>query len=269
MTFNAIGGQSVVEKSANYQGNETLVMLARLRNPVIKKQIVELWIKAYNSDPSSTDRDFANAPNGFEQEIDRRLDQAEKVTPIWSPQGGPGLHPYGDRHGTKRGEYELRETVPPRWQLDEIGNQPTTKRAMSMTEAHEKGHYVRLLLLNYYDFFRDYFAKGFDLSHVVLTQDEYENRWAREGDPEYTLEKARAELIYYLRYGHEIAERMSQLKNYFGMKGDEIFTKEHLAYARKHYVKDVGFDNDMTHFFQAITPKTETTFLDLMKTSGI
>ena len=62
---------------------------------------------------------------------------------------------------------------------------------------------------------------------------------------------------------------MSQLKNYFGMNGSEQFTKEHLDYARTQYVADTGMDNRMTHFFQAITPETEATFLELINSSGI
>ncbi len=62
---------------------------------------------------------------------------------------------------------------------------------------------------------------------------------------------------------------MSQLKCYFGMNGDEVFTPEHLVYAREHYVTDTGLDNLMTQFFQAITPETENGFLELINTSGI
>ncbi len=62
---------------------------------------------------------------------------------------------------------------------------------------------------------------------------------------------------------------MSQLKNHFGLKSDERFTKEHLDYARMHYVTDTGFDNRMTPFLKAITPETEESFLELINSSGI
>ena len=42
----------------------------------------------------------------------------------------------------------------------------------------------------------------------------------------------------YFRIVDELAERMSQLKNYFGFKGGEVFTRQHLAYARENYLKD-------------------------------
>lgn len=62
---------------------------------------------------------------------------------------------------------------------------------------------------------------------------------------------------------------MNQLKNYFGFKGTEVFTNQHLDIAREYYLADTGMDNDMTEFFQAITPETEAKFLELINTSGI
>lgn len=59
----------------------------------------------------------------------------------------------------------------------------------------------------------------------------------------------------YLKNPDELLARMSQLKNYFGMQGNETFTVEHLAYAQEHYIDDTGLDNDMSHFFAAIRPE--------------
>lgn len=50
----------------------------------------------------------------------------------------------------------------------------------------------------------------------------------------------------------EVAARGTQLKNYFGLKEGEPLTVEHLKYAAKHFVKDRGYDNGMTQFFQSI-----------------
>lgn len=50
----------------------------------------------------------------------------------------------------------------------------------------------------------------------------------------------------------EVAARGTQLKNYFGMKEGERLTSKHLKYAAKHFVKDRGYDNGMTQFFQSI-----------------
>jgi len=61
---------------------------------------------------------------------------------------------------------------------------------------------------------------------------------------------------------------MSQLKNYFGMKPKEIFTKAHLDYARKHYAQE-EHDNMMTEFFMMITPEKEKRFLEVMNSVGV
>ncbi len=74
---------------------------------------------------------------------------------------------------------------------------------------------------------------------------------------------------YYQTDPNELIERMSQLKNYFGMTGTEKFTLEHLAYARKHYEEDVGMHGFMKTFFDMITPETEEKFIELMNTLGI
>lgn len=50
----------------------------------------------------------------------------------------------------------------------------------------------------------------------------------------------------------EVAARGTQIKNYFGLKEGEPLTLEHLKYAAKHFVKDRGYDNGMTQFFQSI-----------------
>jgi hypothetical protein len=50
----------------------------------------------------------------------------------------------------------------------------------------------------------------------------------------------------------EILARMAQLKNYFGFSTDEIFSKKHLEYAKSHYIKDTGMDNNMLVFFDQI-----------------
>ncbi len=70
----------------------------------------------------------------------------------------------------------------------------------------------------------------------------------------------------YLRKPDELMARMAQLKNYFGMKEGEVFTKGHLEFARTHYVEDTGLDNSMSVMFRIVSPKTEPDFLRLMNT---
>lgn len=62
----------------------------------------------------------------------------------------------------------------------------------------------------------------------------------------------------------ELIARMSQIKNYFGFKGNEMISKSHLDYARANYVRDTGLDNNMTDFFDAITPDNESEVIKVM-----
>jgi hypothetical protein len=163
-------------------------------------------------------------------------------------------------------------------------NKKLTTRQMSMAEAHEKGHMLRP-----YGgaFFANYFAPAFDQNKVQFTDEDYAAH-SLEGKKSYanfarvhpdilhgedsdlsTAEMRKEYLANYLFTGSEIVERMAQIKNYFGMQGADEFTKDHLAYAREHYLEDVGLDNGITHFFQAITPETEGKFLELVNSSGV
>ena len=50
----------------------------------------------------------------------------------------------------------------------------------------------------------------------------------------------------------EVQARGTQIKNYFGLTEEEPLTAEHLKYAALHFVKDRGYDNGMTAFFNSI-----------------
>lgn len=52
--------------------------------------------------------------------------------------------------------------------------------------------------------------------------------------------------------GAEVNARGTQIKNYFGLKEGEELTAEHLKYAKNHMAKDLGYDNNMTEFFESI-----------------
>lgn len=64
----------------------------------------------------------------------------------------------------------------------------------------------------------------------------------------------------------DVVARMTQLKNYFGFKGGEEFTRDHLDFARENYIKDTGLDNNMSEFFDAIDRENEDRFIELMNT---
>ena len=145
---------------------------------------------------------------------------------------------------------------------------------MGIIEAHEKGHVLRPYGSEY---MRGRFASGFDLSRITFSEQEQKKIAIEFNTPDLadhrsaplSREKMLECHLEYLFRGEEVAERMAQLKNYFGLRGAEPFTKEHLEYARAHYVPDTGLDNSMTQFFQAITPDTEAAFLRLINSMGI
>lgn len=63
----------------------------------------------------------------------------------------------------------------------------------------------------------------------------------------------KARNYFWNRYGTELAARGAQIKNYFGLIGDQKLTPEMLRYAKRFYVKDTGMNNNMQDFFDGIT----------------
>ena len=128
-----------------------------------------------------------------------------------------------------------------------------TPKDLDIIEAHEKFHHIHPTFAYKsmdMDFFDEMYRKAIDESYVrSCAQD--------QRSVDYMLSAA------------EIAARMSQLKNYFGMRGNETFTLVHLYHAKKHYVEDTRHDNNMTFFLRAITKKTEDEFISLMNSTGI
>jgi hypothetical protein len=287
--------QGTVERDANFEGNETEILIERLRNPVIKNQILDIlyqqkadrrtyleneeWEPYLPEGWDGTERfklllgkktgkimdtealhEELNAPRAtreaIEKELDADISQVEHLTEIDFTSNGPDAG-----------------AIPLNWVVPWTDKKPTPKQ-MSIAEAHEKGHRIRP-----YNSLTEKFRTGFDIANVRFTQEYYDmlkkdaaSRTDKLIDepPELTLEEQRERYLNdYLFTGIEIAERMSQLKNYFGFKGDEIFTEEHLRYAKEHYIKDTGMDNGMRLFFEGITPATEETFLEIINNSGI
>lgn len=286
-----------IEATANYEGNDSLATINRARNRTIRNQIIELLYQqeVLESDALKNEEWEPYLPEGWtgkerfslrkgkrsgritdsaylesalktplptHEEIARKLDEEINQVATVTEVEFSSRQPSSDRMTTE-------------WKTSK--GKPTTKQ-MSIIEAHEKGHRIR----PYHDRLKPIFMKGFDLSKVELRDEDYEAlayEWEQnvnagraaeeEGRPLSKDEWKQSYLRDYLFTPNELAERMSQLKNYFGMQGHELFTKGHLDYAREHYVKDVGLDNGMTLFFQAVTPETQDAFVELMNTAGI
>jgi len=109
-----------------------------------------------------------------------------------------------------------------------------------------------------------------DLSKITI-DDRTRNKWREVAgtSEEITPEQTDREILEYFSSPAEVMERMAQLKNYFGMSGEEEFTKEHLAYAKEYYLKDTGLGMQMKLFLDGITPEKEDEFLELINSLGI
>lgn len=60
------------------------------------------------------------------------------------------------------------------------------------------------------------------------------------------------DLDIYLNRPDEQLARGTQIKNYLGIVDESPITPEQLKYAAQNYVKDTGYDNNMTDFFRSI-----------------
>jgi hypothetical protein len=274
------------EATANKEWRATELVLSRLAHPRIKQQLVDIMYQ-HNIDEHERFRDEEWIPctiegmekdftegkrtgvviandsldtflssrqvvtrDQVEAEIDSRIEKAALETVISYTNDGPNML-----------------AMPLKWNAPGTTARPTTEQ-LSMIEAHEKGHSIRT-----YDHLTEKWQDAFDISNMEITAEDIEHlrtfgsiSATDERDVRTQVDDC---LRHYLFSADEIAERMSQLKNYYGFAHDEVFTKEHLEYARSHYVQDLGIDNHMTLFFKAITPKTEDRFLEIINTSGI
>jgi len=278
-----------IEQQANFEGNWTNLMIERLRNPEIRKQIVDLILEAerlsdgkltldeYGDDEGNVSRRpfVARGRDTIEKEFDKAINTVSSVTPLTTDfKIGTGPSVYSDKETPGNVPALGHEVIPP---LFKYGGEWREKTLM-ITESHEKGHRVRMYNPPIADESNEDFAfalgkkfwKAFDFEKIEFTDQDFKRLREREhiGD-NVSDEEIKNNVIRYLKFPTEISERMSQLKNYFGMAGQDIFTKEHLRYAKKNYVKDTDFDNQMTEFFQAITPETEDSFIELINSAGI
>jgi len=255
------GGLKTVEEQANFQGPWSLLLFSRLEDPEIRRQLLDTLEEAYKK---SLTRGM------LENILESNLEKVKSDTPI----------SFDPKVRTVAG-VNRREIMGLTRPLLMTGKPPRT-RDLSIGEAHEKGHVLRWgfqesgygeekdgypIIYN----LSERFNKAFDFSAVTFPDKAYEDFRKRNPDKkEMTDDEIRKDWIEYdFATPMELSERMSQLKNYFGFTGHEIFTKEHLDYARQHFIPDTDFDNQMTQFFQAITPRKEEAFLELINSTGI
>lgn len=270
------------EATANYEGNDALLFLGRIQNSIIKNQVIDLLMEEAHASREAFAADVwePHLPEGWtgkekfkllKNKITGKLTDAETREsilrrPLPTREDFERIIDAKLREAGRKTNIEFSKETPNvskmtiGWELPH-GQRPTAKQ-MSIAEAHEKGHLIRP-----YHGLGGRFNRAFDISNVNYTQQDYE---ATRGNSQLPLEEMRDDYLHnYLFTANEIAERMSQLKNYFGMSGAETFTKEHLHYAREHYIADTGMDNSIRLFFEAITPETEDAFIEIINSAGI
>lgn len=272
-----------VEAEANYEGNDSLLLFERLESPIIFNQIVDLLYQAeqvdgrvatiHEADENGnllydsagnpvmiTGQALPRERERFENDLRSRIEEVKKDTPI-------SFDLKGESNARKERELVVVNQCFP--------DQPKfTAKQLSIVEAHEKGHVVRRYVG---DFFNKYFSGAIDpvelRPYISMNIEKYKGNadvWPKndKGEPK-TVDEVVKFNIAYMTSASEIAERMSQLKNYFGISGDETFAKEHLDYARQHYIEDTGMNNNMAAFFSMVTPATEEKFLEIINSAGI
>lgn len=291
-----------VEDQVNYCENYSTLLFSRLLNPNIREQLLkvleenEKWLAEKSKQPylkedcqdpetgqiffdSEGEIEFGKVAVLDEEYVAKSREQLEAeldeglVTQMTSTEldfdllleeskarSNPSSSP-NDRAavmGVKK------ETVTPLSQQD-VQN-------YSMTEAHEKGHALRSMKSS--EYLKNLFSPAFDLKAIddgLIMEKLRENVGGEISEEQFISSKDLFlnEYLFEFSKPDEIYERLSQIKGYFSMKGDEYFTKAHLDYARQNYLRDGMVDNNMTEFFQAITSETEPYFLKLINSAGV
>lgn len=231
-----------VEKSANYKGNWTELLYERVKNPHTKERFMASKVNfptteyRTKKDLETGEKESDIPRDEFNQTIlnyDKNIETVFTHTGYETTQShlehGGSFHEPGDL-GVSQG-YGDQGTV---FTNAEYDGRSLKDREKTIIEAHEKAHG---LFMNLTKEEERNILSAFDLQRLQHKH------------------KAKAD---------EILARMSQLKNYFGFKGGELFTKVHLGYAKEHYVTDIGMNNSIGSMFNAI--RDEDRFIELMNT---
>lgn len=257
-----------LEKSANYEGNHFLLLIERLNNPQIFERLVnDIYEDQTTVDHSKSDYvnpDYLEYLNQGEEkikkDIEKELKEAFASTShsteiIFSERGW--LNSSNGSEGTGQVGISLTE--------DSLFKE--TEHLKNIAEAHEKGHVIRN-----YDTDSDFTKKlqsVFDFNLFNPNKEDLEFiKSSLTGEEDFSDEKLTELIKEYFNFPWEIIERMSQIKNYFGMSGTEKFTQEHLDYVRENYIKDTGMINfQIKPFFDSIVDDEK--FIKFMNTLGI
>ncbi|MEK7101272.1 MAG: hypothetical protein AAB921_04210 [Patescibacteria group bacterium] len=237
----------LIRAEANYPGHWTLLLADRLRDPETKKKFLETRTEALPSlqegNPGPFDREKRFRAHYEEQ----MANYEENIESVFNQTVVGNAAEFGKKP-VHAGSGNIGEPGPVFLDSETKEGLPLTPRQKMIIEAHEKGHGMR----------------DFQGSDAIEIRSVLDFSVLKEREEIATAQNPQDRFANYLNKPEEIIERMAQLKNYFGFKGNEVFTKKHLDYAREHYIQDTGLDNTMSHFFAAVTPETEDHFIEVM-----
>lgn len=237
-----------IKCQANYPGDWTSLLQERMLDQITKEKFIKT---RQESIPQMKDGEpgLLEKPKTFGSHYQTQIDNYdENILKVFNstqyiPSQEVGKNP------NHLGSGNIGETGAVFTDARTSENIPLTIRQKNIVESHEKGHGLR-----------DFYAPDDTQEINSVLDTEVLKALIEKNNLENPDNKERAT---YLKDA-EIIERMSQLKNYFGFRAGDIFTKEHLLYARENYIKDTGLDNSMSNFFQAITPEKEERFLKVI-----
>ena len=307
--FNIEGvGKKIERKKINPQiesleakeKNPTQLLISRVNNPTIFKQIVDTHLLFLNE----VDRHDPNIRNKIEELVRYSIKEVSRETPIkaipvqnlkemgFIDQVDPRFHEEAPIANSipidlalDNGKFEDEVKKPWARELLVFGDdffehlyQSDTPESSdvilmkSIAELHEKGHMIRRYKNSKEN--TNFFLLGFDLSKAevtdkIINETKKQNQYIVNEDFKLTPEEYLDRLKGYVFSDCEIIERMSQLKSYFGFSSNECFTEEHLEYARENYIKDTKMNNHMDIFFSAITQETIDEFLKIINNYGV
>lgn len=257
-----------LEKSANYEGNHFLLLIERLNNPEIFERLVnDMYEDQTTVDYSKSDYvnpDYLAYLNQGEEKIKSDI-KKELMQAFESTSHSTGII-FSERGWLNSGKGS-EGTGHVGISLTEGSLFKETEHLKNIAEAHEKGHVIRN-----YDTDSDFTKKLQSVFNFNLFNPNKEDlefiKSSLTGEEDFSDEKLTELIKEYFNFPWEIIERMSQIKNYFGMSGTEEFTQEHLDYVRENYIKDTGMLHfQIKPFFDSIIDDEK--FIKFMNTLGI
>ncbi len=224
-----------VQERANFRGDWHALTRQRLEHPVGFLKYILLKLRHIeNLKPGSPDH--SEKPTDFRDYVLKQLQRYEETIDYVFGATEVAKSTDKGRLPTNFGSGKYGEQPVVFQDAAHRDGTPLSDHHRHIIESHEAGHGIREFIG----------TEGAELYYIIDTQG-------------MTSKDSR-----YLSKPDEVAERMSQLKNYFGLGPTEKFTAEHLRYAREHYIEDTGLDNQMSQFFTGVTPEREEQFLRLI-----